>query len=683
MVISENAQPFDVTKAVDLTDSQIAATWVDLSGGGFLQLVDPRSPMPLMLLGGKGSGRTHLMRYYSYALQKIRAGSRPLVEFIRECGYIGIYMRCEGLNAGRFDGKGQSADVWSGIFAYYMDLWIAQLVVQTFVDVLKGSRDFARREARVVGEVVALFDGFVQVSEPSLAGLLRLFEGLRRKVDLAVNNAALTRDLGDLRIEITRGRLVFGVPKILARHFDVLDGVQVAYLIDELENLTSSQQEYVNTLIREKELPCTFKVGSRLYGFRTQKTLSAGEENRVGSEFELVLLDDQLRKDDRYSAFARHLVARRLRSVGYLAGEADVENARLDSLFETYPDSLFESSQTQFVLNNYKSSAERPWNVKLRGQLDEFWRRGDAPGVSSSAHVTKVMKAVACVEYPLLEKLNVFLLYQDWAAKKDLVAASRNIEQGCRNLVQGKGDRSRHEHVLSHFKTDLLAQLLRETKQKQRYLGLGAFVEMSSGLPRHLLIVLKFVHRWALFLGEQPFAVRPVSVAAQYEGVAQAANWFFDDARTTGSDVEMTQSSVERLANFMRRLRYSDKPVESSLTTFSFDEAAAEPLAVQRIRNAHSMSLLLRVSSGAKDRNSDAVVEKYQLNPMLCPRYDLPLARRGTIPLSPSEIAAIFGADTAKFESVVAARLSRMNAPFERSKRNKSESAQSVLPGLE
>src|SRR5580704_925424 len=76
-------EPFEVTKASDFTDAQIAATWVDLSGGGFFELADPRSPMPLMLLGGKGSGRTHLMRYYSFALQKLRAKSGEILSALR------------------------------------------------------------------------------------------------------------------------------------------------------------------------------------------------------------------------------------------------------------------------------------------------------------------------------------------------------------------------------------------------------------------------------------------------------------------------------------------------------------------------------------------------------------------------------------------------------------------------
>src|SRR5262249_11112946 len=155
---------------------------------------------------------------------------------------------------------------------------------QTLSEVFHGVDALTTSESALASEISQLFDEVIEVKQLTLEGLIALFTMLRREVDLAVNNAALARNLGDLRIRCTRGRLVFGVPQLFAKHFAALNGVKIAYLIDELENLTEPQQQYVNTLIREKAPPCTFKVGSRLYGFRTQRTLSAGEENRPGSE---------------------------------------------------------------------------------------------------------------------------------------------------------------------------------------------------------------------------------------------------------------------------------------------------------------------------------------------------------------------------------------------------------------
>src|ERR1035438_5175411 len=148
-------KPFDVTKAVDLTDAQIATTWVDLKNGGFSELVDPRMPMPLVLLGGKGSGRTHLMRHYSYQLQKLRAGEQDVVQSLRQEGYLGIYVLCESLEAGRFEGKGQTPEAWSALFSYYMDLWLAQVALMTIGDAFGGKNELGTAEATIAKDVTA------------------------------------------------------------------------------------------------------------------------------------------------------------------------------------------------------------------------------------------------------------------------------------------------------------------------------------------------------------------------------------------------------------------------------------------------------------------------------------------------------------------------------------------------
>src|ERR1700720_3518365 len=107
--------PFRITKSNDLTDDQIDQLWVS-NDDAHDALVRPASPMAMFILGGKGSGKSHLMRYYSFPLQMIRYArtTQTLAENLRKDGYLGIYARCGGLNSQRFQGKGQTEDVWEG-----------------------------------------------------------------------------------------------------------------------------------------------------------------------------------------------------------------------------------------------------------------------------------------------------------------------------------------------------------------------------------------------------------------------------------------------------------------------------------------------------------------------------------------------------------------------------------------
>ena len=304
--------PFSATRAADFTDKQIYAYWVDLSKDGKLwEMINPRLELPMVILGSKGSGKTHVMRYLSFALQRLRH-TDSVIDGIRTEGYVGIYMRCSGLNSARFCRKGQSDEIWADVFAYYMELWLGQMVVDACYEALKGMQVIVDQGGSIATAVKDLFDTPANPFPDSVAELGNHLRSLQKDLDVAINNCAIDGTL-DIRIRASSGKLVFGIPQILAAHIPELRDTVFVYLIDEFENLTEQQQKLINTLIREKQTPCSFKIGTRLYGQRTQSTFCADEEIKEGSEYEKLPLDVRFRnKERRYRTFARRLVIKRL-----------------------------------------------------------------------------------------------------------------------------------------------------------------------------------------------------------------------------------------------------------------------------------------------------------------------------------------------------------------------------------
>jgi hypothetical protein len=124
----------------------------------------------------------------------------------------------------------------------------------------------------------------------TFADLLNWSGQSQRHLDSEVNNLLFTKTLRT-RIRVTRGRLLFGIPQLLAKRVEQLKNVVFSYQLDEFENISEQQQRYINSLLRERQAPSTFRVGSRLYGVKTYKTYSSDEENREGSEFDKVVLE--------------------------------------------------------------------------------------------------------------------------------------------------------------------------------------------------------------------------------------------------------------------------------------------------------------------------------------------------------------------------------------------------------
>ena len=103
---------------------------------------------------------------------------------------------------------------------------------------------------------------------------------------------------------------------------------------------------------------------------------------------------------------------------------------------------------------------------------------------------------------------------------------------------------------------------------------------------------------------------------------------------------------------------------DSFLSTFSYEQASVSADTQRLIDLAEKWSLLVSVG-GQRDRNSERVDMKFQMNRILAPRWDISFIRRGTLAISGDELNAIFDpAFTSEFDQILKTRIDRMTAPF-------------------
>ncbi len=666
------SNPFSLTKANDLSDDQIQELWVDIappdspdslfSAGRFA------SPMPTFILGSKGSGKTHLMRYASFALQKKRFerdGLTPLAG-ARVDGYVGIYTLCSGLETGRFQGKGQSEEAWLEVFSYYLELslGIAALAV---IDVLLDRRVPDNGEAMLCAEVGRLFDS----NPPAAIGVGALIDELerrRRDLDYQVNNAAFTGELVP-NVTASRGKLIFGIPQAFQNCSSIPSNFLFAYQLDELENLTDAQQKHVNTLVRDRRGPATLKIGARQFGIKTYATMSAGEENIRDSEFEELRLDLRFRRNEKtYRDLVVALVERRLqnfwpRSSTGLAGRS----RRLADWFEEPKRDPFDPFFMKLIKG--APSSERPHMAHLRDALASRLARSHFSGIGNDNDIHAIMNAIAVPEAPLLEKLNTLLIFNAWAKGLNLTQTATSVRSDCASFVNSRNPGS-YRQKLDHYKLDLIAQMFRDASFRQNYGGLDEFTRMSEGQPRALITLLKQTFDWASFQGERPFEAGSISLDAETKGALAAADWFYNNMRKAGGEGQAILIAVDRLAELFRINRFADNPIECSLIGFSVSARVGSETSQRNLRLTLDYSFLVEILGGQSERNSEQVTGKFQLNRMLVPKWGLATGRRGIKPLNELEMDAIFDPEMGDaFDKVKADWSSRMNAPFDRVRR--------------
>ncbi|MDT3381968.1 hypothetical protein RNI52_31875 [Labrys neptuniae] len=644
--------PFGITKAVDLNNEQIEQLWVEMVIDDSRikpEFDHPASPMPTYILGAKGSGKTHLMRHQSFELQKLRylSAGKTIADGLRDDGYLGLYVRCSGLHSNRFSGKRQPEEVWTQLFSYYFELWLAQHALRLLCEVLADECERINQEITTC--ILDLLDKKPDKEIVNLSDILSYFSEKQKKLDYEINNCLITGKLNP-DIILTAGNVIFGIPKIISEKIPFLRDVLFVYAIDEFENLTMAQQIHVNTIYREREPPSTFRIGARTYGIRTYGTNSAGEENIKDSEFTEIQLDSKLRElESQYNSFCRNLVSKRLSQLG------GPDAGQLEQYFVNF-DAGWRSTDWLDIVE--PKSIDRPHFKNFEQLVSKHLGELSFPDV---------LIAFSRPENPILEKLNILLFMQEWAKGRNVNTAIARISSEMSAFLESEEGGERYKQALGHYSGDLSAQLLRDARKPQHYGGIDNFIRMSAGIPRALLTILRSVFEWASFADEYPFEGGRISLRSQQKGVLDASDWYFSNMRKAGPDGIVIQAAVERLANIFRINRFADKPVEISLCSFSVSEREMSEEARRVLGLAEARAFLHRIPGGQKERNSEDVTAKFQLSPMLAPRWDLPLSRRGVVTFSADQFNAIFDASRDdQYQLLLSEWRSKVNAPFRR-----------------
>jgi hypothetical protein len=652
----QRQNPFDLTKASDYSDRQVKDYWVDVGSENrsLVDLLKPTSLVPMMLLGGKGSGKTHLMRYCSSTVQQLRHSD--LRTAITKEQYLGVYTNADGLNVHRFSGKGQSDDVWATVFAYSFELWlVGSLLASLRPAIAKNELLSPPWNQAFVERVLALMHIAPTSPIDDFDGIISYLKSLRNSVDLIVNNTAITRRMDSIEVAFNPGALVFGVPQIIAELCQLPDNTVFVYLIDEVENFTDQQQRFLNTLVRYRRGNTTLRIGARLYGIKTYATLGSGEPIKRDAEFESVALDARLREDQvQYETLAAKLVLKRLDAI---PTPNTLNEGSLPLQFaEPSSEAYYREASLDIVASRDAAGIERPHLARFRTAAVRI--------IGDEAIVQTLVDRLSLRAHPLLEKVNLLAFYKRLTKNCDILLLAEEIQQEANALLTtGPQAAPSYYDLYSHFSSDLLAQLYRDYGRKPVYAGFKTLVRLSQGVPRNLLSLLKHIYRRATFAGEDPFIQGPISVDAQVHGIQDAAEWFWEDAQPDAHG-SLVRNAVEHIATLLRSVRYSDNPSECDLCSFLISREKLSSDALKALKMAENWSFVLNVHGSSSAKNDDRVLTKFQINPMLAARWGISESRRGALELK-GELAEslLAGNDNGKTQQAIKDRTESMNLP--------------------
>ncbi|AOE64073.1 hypothetical protein QZH45_06450 [Pseudomonas corrugata] len=298
------SEPLDTTQRLSKTLGLYKAEW--LNEAIFSLFNEPsyfdelRTHRPCVLIGGRGTGKTTVLRGLSYQGQKaLSSNTIP----VKDWPFYGLYYRVNTNRVTAFRGAELTEDKWSSYFGHYVNLIFCQQMLD-FVSWFKlnggGEIQVRSGDLRKVAATLGLEDiNSCEDLAEEIEYLILDFESL---INTVVDNPPE-------RIS-TLGAPLDALARALLASQE-LEGKQFYFLIDEFENFEDYQQRVLNTIIKHANTDYTFKVGVRELGWRQRATLNPNEQLTSPADYARISIADRL-NDTRFPAFAESVIRQRI-----------------------------------------------------------------------------------------------------------------------------------------------------------------------------------------------------------------------------------------------------------------------------------------------------------------------------------------------------------------------------------
>jgi hypothetical protein len=503
--------PFAEYNANKMDSKTILDYWCDpftftkskpIKSGSFSESDVLRHEMPLFFVGGRGTGKTMFLKYFSYPVQIEQArrevaggGVTSMGGYFQKKGAIGIYVRVDGPLLRSFQGKGIEQDVWNSIFAHYFELRVCQALLEVLKDLL--TLDVLTKDA-VEGDFLCTAAKCLHLRTTRLASLDSLIQVVADDIEAVTKfrSDVVFCDVGfHPRKAFGTGDL-FAIIALARKHIKgFLGKLNFPILIDEYENFSIEQQRQINTLVKFVPEGATFRIGMRFEGFHTYETVSKNEFIKKGRDYQEIVFEEVLIKDMDYEKFLVGVAKKRLEAVSAFKKQGFVD---IRSILGRRADL---EDEARALIKGRKTPNQHFKLVRF---------------AASPVPLKEAEKLLSCPDNPLLEMLNVL-----WVIRgKD----PGQVRETMKDYLAGRKSATvakYHMDYVDKYKLSLMFLLCSIYRQNKRYYSFNTFCFLSSGIVGNFIELCRRAFQIAYFedrdmlFGAGRIAARIQDVAAK------------------------------------------------------------------------------------------------------------------------------------------------------------------------
>jgi len=320
---------------------------------------------PFVLEGGRGTGKTTVLRGLSYQGQ-YALQHEDIVSFNMN-EYIGIYHRVNTNHVRAFIGGGLSIETWIKVFAHYFNLVIIREIMY-FLNWHGSLSDIDKELSKPACNLI-LKSICIEKSCNNQNELLDLLNIELVDFQSRINNLSVL-NLPNLSLAGDPIRLVTESVIKLEQFKN-----KIFYIIlDEYENFEDYQQQVINTYIKHNTDYYTFKIGVRELGWRIKHTLNNDELLHDPSDYVLFSIEQKM-NEALFSKFAKNVCEQRIKQLFPLDNsnlEFQIENS-LGNITIEEEALLLDVESTKHFKNICQISSEQREKISHLSSLYQFF----------------------------------------------------------------------------------------------------------------------------------------------------------------------------------------------------------------------------------------------------------------------------------------------------------------------
>jgi hypothetical protein len=582
---------------------------------------------PQVIIGGRGCGKTMLLRYLSH--ESTFSKKRPSVpqDALR---HVGLYWRADTQFASLMQRRGLEDDTWAAAFRH-----LAAVVLG--IEILRSLKSIAGSALDLVSEDDLASLDFRRL-QPFSSDLPSLFPNL---YDFLEDRLAEFESWANDVRAVSQPRFLPGsdflkrMIQVIRQQVAALNEIVFFVYIDEYENLTVQQQKIVNTWLKHSEPPLVFNVAMKRNGFKTQSTEGAEALSDIHDYRDVDI--EQFDVDSEFPVFAAEIFLLRLRLAELPIGEIDPDRLRDPSTLSIRQESAYVDRVLATVHGIFPSRThcELAKDVFCDGVLKQrlFDRVGKA--LQDRGEAAGAVADYLSSEYPEASVIMPALLQRRSLSTTEIKREFSQLKSGKENRFTGPTDWIHNNFIGCYLQ--LFEGLVRACPL---YSGFRTFCLMSRGNLRHFLeLSFQTLGRFQSKGG----GVDRVDVERQAYAARQVSADLLAEVRSFGPQGNNLHTFVLRLGSLFSLAQQRPTQSEPERTHFSIQggESELDENQVAFLSEAIKWSVLFGERETKKKSSSEPEGSEFVLNPIYAPYFHISYRKKRKLELSVREAAVL------------------------------------------